>query len=337
MADRSEARRGALLAEIERDASLERSDFLVRAGEQLDRFLEANLDRIRELGGLVLIDDDPDYLAIAQDGTFRSRARVFDEASGDWISETEVIETAAELVEIYNPADVLQAFIDADPSTPVPGGNGTVADEPVDEDGENGANAPTDPYAAAADSWAAGQPDVPEVDDRRSAAVALYDLTLDFQERSQQAEAGLLEQFENAASGLLRYLEPITIAEGDDEQLTLELAGFRGRVVPEGETGWHDLPNPDEIVRFYDPTDVFGDLAEAIADAYPEVEDDRDDEAAARDGRNGGHSDGDDELDDDELDDEEGESEGDELDDDEDAPLGEADDLDTGDGDEDDE
>src|SRR5437762_7696541 len=77
---RLEARRTALLAEIARDASLERSDFLVRSGEQLARFMSVNRDRVRELGGLTLIDDDPDYLAIAPDGSFRSRARVWDES-----------------------------------------------------------------------------------------------------------------------------------------------------------------------------------------------------------------------------------------------------------------
>lgn len=305
MADRSEARRGALLADIERDASFERSDFLVRAGEQLDRFMRANGDRIRELGGLVLIDDDPDYLAIAPDLTFRSRARVFDEAANEWVAETEVIETAAELVEIYNPADILQAFIDADAAMPALAGDGAEEPDDADEDEDgaeaNGGAGPADPYAAAADSWAAGQPDVPAVDDSRSAAAALYDLALDFQERSQQAEAGLLEQFENAASSLLRYLDPVTIVEDDDEQLTLALGGFRGRVIPEGESGWHDLGNPDEIVRFYDPTDVFGDLAEAIADAHPEVEDDRDDAAA---GTQSDEPDDEDDEDDDEHDDE---------------------------------
>lgn len=305
MADRSEARRGALLADIERDASFERSDFLVRSGEQLDRFMRANGDRIRELGGLVLIDDDPDYLAIAPDLTFRSRARVFDEAANEWVAETEVIETAAELVEIYNPADILQAFIDADAAMPALAGEGAEEPDDADEDEDgaeaNGGAGPADPYAAAADSWAAGQPDVPAVDDSRSAAAALYDLALDFQERSQQAEAGLLEQFENAASSLLRYLDPVTIVEDDDEQLTLALGGFRGRVIPEGESGWHDLGNPDEIVRFYDPTDVFGDLAEAIADAHPEVEDDRDDAAA---GTQSDEPDDEDDEDDDEHDDE---------------------------------
>ena len=87
-----DASRNADLVEMARDAAIERSDFLVRAGEQLERFMAANADRIRDLGGLVLIDDDPDYLAVSPDGTFRSRSRVYDESSGEWVSETEVIE-----------------------------------------------------------------------------------------------------------------------------------------------------------------------------------------------------------------------------------------------------
>ena len=273
---RIEARRTALLSEIGRDASLERSDFLVRAGEQLDRFMAANASRIQELGGLTLIDDDPDYLAVSPDGTFRSRARVFDEATNEWVSETEIIETAAELVEIYNPADVLQAFMDAREGE---GWTGDEGGEASTEDGE--AAATPDPYAGAADSWAAGQPEVPPVSNEAGAAAALYDLTLDFQERSQRAEAGLLEQFENAASGLLGLLSPLVIVEDDDEQLTLGVGGFRGRVIPEGESSWQDLTGPDQVVRFYDPTDVFGDLAEAIAEAYPDAADEDLDEGEA--------------------------------------------------------
>ena len=60
-----EPRRNALLAEMARDAALERSDFLVRAGEQLERFMTDQAARITELGGITLIDDDPDYLAVA--------------------------------------------------------------------------------------------------------------------------------------------------------------------------------------------------------------------------------------------------------------------------------
>ena len=36
------------------------------------------------------------------------------------------------------------------------------------------------------------------------------------------------------------------------------------------EGNWKRLSSPDDMVEFYDPTDVFGDLAEALAEALPE-------------------------------------------------------------------
>lgn len=281
-----EGRRNAALADMARDAELERSDFLVRAGEQLDRFMTAHENRIRQLGGIVLIDDDPEYLAVAADGTFRSRSRVFDEARGDWISETEVIETAAELVEIYNPADILQAFADAEAEDvgldELQGASEVVADG----DAIPGADGAL--YAEAADQWAAGQPEVREANDEQSAALALYELALDFQDRSQRTEAGLIEQFENAAGGLLGMVGTVVIVDDDDEHLALGVGGFKGRVIAEGQEDWTDISSPDQIVRFYDPTDVFGDLAEAIVDTYPSVSSDagkgEKDDAAVDDG-----------------------------------------------------
>jgi hypothetical protein len=288
-----DARRNALLAEMAREAEFERSDFLVRAGEQLERFMRQHAARIQQLGGLVLIDDDPDYLAVAPDGTFRSRSRVFDEARNEWVAETEVIETAAELVEIYNPADILQAFADAEAAGvgAAEGGEGA--------DGADGAAAP-DPYAAAADQWAAGQPEVPEVDDADSAAVALYELALDFQDRSQRTEAGLISAYENAATGLLGFIGSVTIVDDDDEHLSLTGAGFRGRVVQEGSPDWQDISSPDAIVRFYDPTDVFGDLAEALVDAFPAVAEAAEGEGVAAEA----DADADADADEDDLDDE---------------------------------
>jgi hypothetical protein len=257
-----EGRRNAALADMARDAEIERSDFLVRAGEQLERFMAAHEAKIRDLGGLVLIDDDPDYLAVAPDGTFRSRSRVYDEASGQWISETEIIETAAELAELYNPADILQAFADSQ-----------AEDAGIEERaGEEGVAAVDGGlYAEAADQWAAGQPEVREARDEQSAALALYELALDFQDRSQRTEAGLIEQFETASAGLLGLVGTFVIVDDDDEHLSLAVGGFRGRVIPEGETAWEDIGSADQIVRYYDPTDVFGDLAEAIVDTYPSV------------------------------------------------------------------
>jgi len=295
-----EARRNALLADMARDAEIERTDFLARAGEQLDRFMSSHEGRIRQLGGIVLIDEDPDYLAVTEDGTFRSRSRVYDEGRGEWITENEVIETAAELVELYNPADILQAFAD------VQAEDIGIADEAAGDDGEDagaGSARVDDAYAAAADQWAAGQPEVPEARDEQTAAAALYGLALDFQDRSQRTEAGLVEGFENAASSLLGMVGTVVIVDDDDEHLSLATGGFRGRVIPEGATSWQDISSPDQIVRYYDPTDIFGDLAEALADAYPalasegEGESDTDDKAeddAADANDEGGDDDGDD-------------------------------------------
>ena len=39
----------------------------------------------------------------------------------------------------------------------------------------------------------------------------------------------------------------------------------------DAEGSWRSLETADELVEFYDPTDVFGDLADALAEAYPSV------------------------------------------------------------------
>ena len=267
--------RNDLLGEIAADAALERSDFLVQSTEQLRKFLNANRDRISELGGLTLIDEDPDYLAIAPDLTFRSRTRYLDELTNEWTSETEVIETAAELIELYNPADLYQAFADAAregaglPAEPTAEADvleaaGVGVDETVSLGG--------DPYAAAADNWAATQPERVDVDDDEAAAQRLYDLALEFQERSQRSEARLLEQFEDAAENLVARIGDLIINDDDDERLTLTKEGdFRAEVLTEEENEWRPLATSEELVEYYDPTDVFGDLADALAEAYPSI------------------------------------------------------------------
>jgi hypothetical protein len=264
-----------LLGELAADAALERSDFIVQATEQLRRFLDHHKDRIAVLGGLTLIDDEPDYLSIAPDLTFRSRSRYLDDVTGEWVSETEVIESASELIELYNPADIYAAFAEAAreaagmPPEPTAEGDlldvaGISPDETVSQ-GE-------DPYAAAADSWAAGQPISLSEDDDESAARRLYDLALEFQERSQRSEARLLDDFEGASSALVAVIGDLIIVDDDDERLSLTTTGFKAEVIPEdSEEEWRPLSGSDQLVEFYDPTDVFGDLADALAEAFPAV------------------------------------------------------------------
>jgi hypothetical protein len=265
-----------LLGELAGDAALERADFIRQSAEQLRKFLDHHRDRVASIGGLTLIDEEPDYLSIAPDLTFRSRSRYLDDTTGEWVSETEVIESASELVELYNPADIYAAFAEAAreaaglPPEPTAEGDlfeaaGISPDETVSL-GE-------DPYAAAADSWAAGQPISLTEDDDESAARRLYDLALEYQERSQRNEARLLEDFESASAGLIAVIGDLVIVDDDDERLMLTAGGtFRAEVIPEdAEDAWRTLDGADELVEFYDPTDVFGDLADALAEAFPSV------------------------------------------------------------------
>src|SRR5262249_44309600 len=161
-------------------------------------------------------------------------------------------EHASELVELYNPADIYAAFAEAAREAaglaPEPTGEedvleaaGIGTDETVILGGSE------DPYAAAADSWAAGQ--VPlDADDDEAAAHRRYDLALEYQERGQRGEAGLLAEFEGAAAGLSGVIGELIIVDDDDERLALAANGrFRAEVIPEDAAGeWRTLEHVDE-------------------------------------------------------------------------------------------
>jgi len=282
--------RNDMLGELANDAALERTDFVVQATEQLAKFLDRHRERIAALGGLTLIDDDPDYLSIAPDLTFRVRSRYEDPDTGEWASDTEIVETASELVELYNPVEIYAAFSEAAREAAglaaEPGAtDDLLATAGVPPEETFGLGIADDAYAGAADSWAAGQPAVLDADDEDGAALALYNLALDFQERSQQSESSLLEQFEEGAARVSSQLGDLIIVDDDDERLVLSGTGrFRAEVLPEDSAGvWRELSGPDELVEFYDPTDVFGDLADALAEAFPGIAPDLEGEAADAD------------------------------------------------------
>ena len=68
-------------------------------------------------------------------------------------------------------------------------------------------------------------------------------------------------------------LGDLIIVDDDDERLVLGATGqFRAEVLPEDSAGeWRELTETDDIVEFYDPTDIFGDLADALAEAFPSI------------------------------------------------------------------
>ncbi len=277
--------RNDLLGELANDAALERTDFIVQATEQLHKFLDRNRDRIAQLGGLTLVDDDPDYLSIAPDCTFRVRSRFEDPETGEWTTDTEVVDTPSELIELYNPAEIFAAFSEAAREAAGFAAEPTATDDLLGAAGiapeETIALGVDDAYAGAADSWAAGQPAVLDADDEEGAALAMYNLALDYQERSQQNEARLLDQFEEVSSKLMDRLGDLIIVDDEDERLTLGRSGrFRAEVLPEDGGGeWRELTATDELVEFYDPTDIFGDLADSLAEAFPAIAPDLEDGA----------------------------------------------------------
>ena len=262
------------LGELAADATIARTDFLASASASLDRFLEANRDHIASLGSLVLIDDEVDYLSLEADLSFKSRSRYQDEATGKWVTETETITDTSELAEIYNLADIYSAFLDLDSETGEPAVEAEAEKPEAPVANQLASSGGVNPYAAVADDWAAaGHVEEQAPESEEEAAERLYDLALAFQERSQQTEAHLLEQFESAAGQLTSVLGDLIIVDDEDERLTLSASGaFSAEVVPDGdvEAGtWRKLGGPDDIVEFYDPTDIFGDLADALAEAFP--------------------------------------------------------------------
>ena len=274
--------RSAILGEIAAEAGLERASFLNDAATQFVRFLESNRDRIAELGGLVLIDEDPDYLSVAPDGTFRSRSRYQDEATGEWISDTEVIESGAELVELYNPAELYAAFAEAAREQAGLPEQPTAAEDLLESAGisiEEGIGVDDEDE----EEWDGGPMAAPR--GAEDAARMLYDLALTFQERSQRSEARILEQFQDSSEDLARAIGDRLILDDEDERLWYRASGaFEAEVIPErsedeaegeadvdGAQTWRALTTPEEMVQFYDPTDLLGDLAEALAEQYPTV------------------------------------------------------------------
>src|SRR6185312_9307369 len=80
------------------------------------------------------------------------------------------------------------------------------------------------------------------------------------------------EQFAAASEKLLARIGDLIINDDDDERLTLTASGeFRAEVLTEEENEWRPLTTAEELVEYYDPTDVFGDLADALAEAFPSI------------------------------------------------------------------
>ncbi|MDO8483428.1 MAG: hypothetical protein Q7S35_00620 [Candidatus Limnocylindrales bacterium] len=131
-----------------------------------------------------------------------------------------------------------------------------------------------DDSPARAERWespAATTPD--EGVELEEAAARLYALAQSFATRSEAVEARLLEGFQEEAAPLADQCGDLVIRDADDERISFRADGsFSGEVVPEDSpTSWRPLETALDIVDFYDPSDLFADLADRLAAAHPNV------------------------------------------------------------------
>jgi hypothetical protein len=109
--------------------------------------------------------------------------------------------------------------------------------------------------------------------DRRIwSARELVDLALDFAERAQAEEAALIAEFRERAAGLAEDVGPVVVENDEDERVILRSDGvLAGEVLDDATGSWLQVESPEEVASYYDPTDLFLDLADALVERFPEL------------------------------------------------------------------
>jgi hypothetical protein len=256
------------LRELAADAELERGDFLYEATEQLRRFLDANRERLREIGPLKLVDDEQDYLLFHPvDETWTTRLTYQDPADNEWYDEEQVVDSVAELVELYNPADIFAWLIEAAHDAP---GHLIAADELAHEE-----------ELVEADDW---QADLPAPQQETLAAQRLWQLADAYRAQLGTAQAQHLREFASNAEEVLRRTGDLTLLDESEDVLVLradgrfetsiDLSDQPSEVVTMVEARRPGLAVTEAktIATFYDPADVLHWVTEALAERYPAVD-----------------------------------------------------------------
>jgi hypothetical protein len=245
----------AALRELAGEADLERRDFLYEATEQLRRFIDHNRDRLREIGPIKLVDDEQDYLLYQ------------DPADSEWYDEQQVVDSIAELVELYNPADIFAWIIEATRDAP---GHLIAADELAREE-----------ELVESDDW---QADLPATQQETLAAQRLWQLADAYRAQLATAQALHLREFASNAEEVLRRTGDLTLLDEAEDVLVLradgrfetsiDLSDQPGEVVTSVEARRPGLAVTEAktIATFYDPADVLHWVTEALGERYPAVD-----------------------------------------------------------------
>ena len=254
------------LRELATEAELERRDFLYEATEQLRRFLDANRDRLREIGPIKLVDDDQDYLLYHPvDDTWTTRLTYQDPADHEWYDQEQVVDTISELVELYNPADIFAWLIEAARDAP---GHLVAADELAREE----------ELVEVEHDW---QAELPPTQQETLAAQRLWQLADAYRAQLSNAQAQQLREFSANAEEVLRRTGELVLLDEPEDVLVLRADG-------RFETSLDLSDRPEEVVTsvearrpgltvteartiaaYYDPADVLHWVTEALTERYP--------------------------------------------------------------------
>ena len=262
----------AALRELAAEAELERRDFIYEATEQLRRFLDSNRERLREIGALKLVDDEQDYLVfdpVEQNWTTRLTYR--DPADGEWYDEEQTVEAVSEVVELYNPADILAWFIESahDPVSHLVPADELAAREEVD----------AEPTAEA--DW---QAELPSSQQETIAAQRLWQLADAYRTQIGDQQKQALREFVSNAEEVLATTGDLMLLDEESDVLLLRSDGrFETSLdlsdLPMGAALDHDprrigltVTDARTIADVYDPVDVLQWVTDALSERYPAVD-----------------------------------------------------------------
>lgn len=250
---------------------MERRDFVYEATEQLRRFLDANRQRLVEIGTIILVDDDQDHLVYhPSDGTWTTRLTYQDPADNEWYDEEQTVEAVSEVVELYNLADILSWFIEAsgDPTSHLVPADKLAEAEEVGE-------------AATDDDWQAG---LPSTQQQTLAAQRLWQLADAYRTQIGDQQKQVLREFAANAEEVLKRTGDLVLLEEESDTLILRSdARFETSLdlsdMPNG-TALHEEPHrigltvtdARTIADAYDPTDVLQWVTDALGERYPAVD-----------------------------------------------------------------
>ena len=264
------APRISALRELSQEAEMERRDFVYEATEQLRRFIDANRERLREIGPVKLVDDDQDYLLYHPvDGTWTTRLTYQDPADNEWYDEEQVVEAFSEVVELYNPADIFAWFMDAarDPVNHLLPADELAAQEEVTDAGD--------------EDWQAG---LPPTQQETLAAQRLWQLADAYRSQIGDQQKQILREFASNAEEVLGRTGDLALLEEVDDILVLRADGrFETSLdltdLPAGSALSLDahrvgltVTDARVVAEFYDPSDVLQWVTDALNERFPAVD-----------------------------------------------------------------